>query len=290
MVYLIAVTILWSFSFSLINVYLSSSVDSYFAVMIRILLALVLFLPFLRPRRTPLKTALGLMGVGAIQIGAMSIFVYQAFTLLSVPEVLLFTVLTPLYVTLFDDALARRFSGFHLATAAIAVTGALLIASFDVKPGFWNGFVVVQLSNLCFAVGQVAYRRLPGLADSRHGHKGALQQFGWFYVGAAVLLVPAWLLLGDWTRLPTTSVQWGVLAWLGLIASGLGYYFWNEGARRVDAGTLAIMNEALKPAGLAVNVLIWNHDTDPWRLALCSVVICGALALNLWGGRRRRTA
>lgn len=288
MAYLIAVTILWSFSFSLIDVYLSASVDSYFAVMVRMLLATLVFLPMLRPRRTPFKTALGLMLIGAVQIGAMSVFVYQSFELLSVPEVLLFTVLTPLYVTLFDDALARRFSPFHLMTAAIAVCGSLLIAPFAVKQGFWAGFLLVQASNICFALGQVAYRRLPGLASAARGRFGTLHQFGWFYIGALILLLPAWLLLGDHSRLPTTGEQWGVLLWLGIVASGIGYYFWNQGARQVDAGTLAIMNEALKPAGLAVNVLFWNKDADPLRLSLCALVICAALVINLVGSRRRK--
>lgn len=286
--YLLGVTLLWSFSFSLIGVYLSGQVDSYFSVLVRILLALLLFLPLLRPRRIAPRTACGLMAVGAVQIGAMYIFYYQSFELLSVPEVLLFTILTPIYVTLIDDALAKRFSPFYLGTAAIAVVGALLISHPGVEPGFWRGFWMVQASNLCFALGQVAYRRLPGLAAVDGSKLSALHQFGWFYVGAAILVVPAFVLFGDASRPATTAVQWSVLLWLGLIASGLGYFFWNEGARRVDAGTLAIMNEALKPAGLAVNVLIWNRDADVLRLTLSALVIGFALWLNLWWTRRRR--
>jgi len=300
MAYLCIVTLLWSFSFSLIGVYLASSVDSYFAVMLRVLLALLVFLPLLRPKSTSLKTAIGLMAVGALQIGAMYIFFYQSFEVLSVPEVLLFTILTPFYVTLLDDALARHFSPFHLLTAAIAVAGALIITPHHVNAGFWHGFLLVQASNLCFALGQIAYRRLPGIGKgaAKEGEAGighpsrgagsALNQFGWFYVGAAILLVPAYLLFGNNAHLPTTSTQWGILVWLGVVASGVGYYLWNQGTRQVDAGTLAIMNEALKPVGLAVNVIFWNHSADIPRLLMCSLVICLALALNLWGNRRKR--
>ncbi|OZB26666.1 MAG: hypothetical protein B7X51_13205, partial [Pseudomonas sp. 34-62-33] len=89
-------------------------------------------------------------------------------------------------------------------------------------------------------------------------------------------------------RLPSTALQWSVLVWLGVAASGLGLYWWNKGASLVDGGTLAVMNNALVPAGLLVNLLIWNHDADLLRLAQGGVVIAASLPLvNL--GRTRRT-
>ncbi|MBB3232672.1 carboxylate/amino acid/amine transporter [Halomonas stenophila] len=282
--YLVGITVLWAFSFSLIGVYLAGQVDSYFAVMTRIALAALVFLPFLRPALLRGRQRLALLGLGAVQLGLMYIFFYQSFLLLSVPEVLLFTILTPLYITLLDDALFRRFTPFHLVTAALAVLGAAVIRYRGLDDGYWLGFLVVQGANLCFALGQVGYRRLSaGLPEALP----RLAVFGWFYLGALAVAAPAFLLLGDATALPTSGVQWGVLAWLGLVASGLGYFLWNLGATRVDAGALAIMNNALVPAGLLVNLLIWNRDADLPRLALGGAIILGSLALNEWWQRRR---
>lgn len=284
MSYLIGVTALWAFSFSLIGVYLAGQVDSYFAVLVRVALASLLFLPFLRPSALANGMKLAMMGVGAIQLGLMYIFFYQSFLLLSVPEVLLFTIFTPLYVTLLDDAMARRFSPFYLFTAALAVLGAAVIRYQGISSGFWLGFLVVQGANLCFAIGQVAYRHLtPRLPQ------GVVQRcvFGWFYLGALALALVAFAMFGSSNRLPTTGVQWGVLGWLGLVASGLGYFLWNKGATRVDAGALAIMNNALVPAGLLVNLLIWNRDADIVRLALGGAVIVASLLVNEWWARRR---
>ena len=69
-----AVTLLWAFSFSLIGVYLAGQVDSYFAVLTRILLAVLVFLPLLI--RHPVRPALALrvMAIGAIQLGLMYVF------------------------------------------------------------------------------------------------------------------------------------------------------------------------------------------------------------------------
>src|SRR5690606_15191882 len=83
--YLIGVTLLWAFSFSLIGVYLAGQVDAYFAVLLRVLLALLVFLPFMRP--LPWQLAGKLSALGAVQLGLMYLFYYQSFILLTVPEV-----------------------------------------------------------------------------------------------------------------------------------------------------------------------------------------------------------
>ncbi len=282
---LVGVTVLWAFSFSLIGVYLAGQVDSYFSVLMRIGLATLVFLPFLRPSLLRGGQRLALMGLGAVQLGVMYIFFYQSFLLLSVPEVLLFTIFTPLYIALLDDALFGRFTPFYLLTASLAVLGAAVIRYQGLDSGFWSGFLVVQGANLCFALGQVGYRRLSaGLPDSLPRHS----VFAWFYLGALAVAVPAFALLGNAEGLPTTGMQWGVLLWLGLAASGLGYFLWNLGATRVDAGALAVMNNLLIPAGLLVNLLIWNRDADLVRLGVGGAIIVGSLWLNEWWLKRRR--
>lgn len=290
---LILMTVVWSFSFSLIGVYLAGHVDSYFSVLARVALASLLFLPLLRIRTTPAADIIKMMVIGALQIGLMYLFYYQAFEVLSVPEVLLFTIFTPLYITLFDDALSRRFSPVALSCSVLAVCGALLISHASINPGFWHGFLLVQVCNFCFAVGQVMYRRwMPAhQADisARDAFKARLHCFGWFYIGALVIVLPAYLCFGNTSKLPETSLQWGIILWLGLVASGMGYYAWNEGARKVDAGTLAVMNEVLKPMGLAVNVLIWNRDADMPRLLAAAAIILVALLINLGWQRHRRS-
>ncbi|MFG6178253.1 carboxylate/amino acid/amine transporter [Halomonas sp. THAF12] len=282
--YLVGITVLWAFSFSLIGAYLAGQVDSYFSVLTRITLAALLFLPVLRPHLLHGRQRLALMGLGAVQLGLMYIFFYQSFLLLSVPEVLLFTVLTPLYITLLDDLLFRRFSPFHLLTAALAVLGAAVIRYRGLDGNYWLGFLVVQGANICFALGQVGYRRL---SSELPAALPRLAVFGWFYLGALAVALPAFLWWGDATALPTTPLQWGVLAWLGLVASGVGYFLWNLGATRVDAGALAVMNNALVPAGLLVNLLIWNRDADLPRLALGGAIILASLLINEWWQRRR---
>ncbi|MGR7919610.1 carboxylate/amino acid/amine transporter [Zobellella denitrificans] len=275
MSYLVFVTLLWAFSFSLIGVYLAGAVDSYFSVLSRVALAALLFLPFLS-RCLPARLALGLMGCGAVQLGIMYLFYYQSFLLLTVPEVLIFTVLTPIYVTLIYDLLNRRFNPGYLLTAALAVLGALVIRFDGITDTYLLGFAVVQGANLCFALGQVGYKVL---MERYPQHPPQHRLFGYFYLGALLVVVPAWLWLGT-DRYPASGLQWGILLWLGLGASGLGYFLWNKGATLVNAGALAIMNNALVPAGLLVNLLIWNREADLLRLGLGGLIIIASLWLN----------
>jgi carboxylate/amino acid/amine transporter len=250
-------------------------VDAYVSVWIRVALAALVFLPFIRPRAIRKTDALKLMGIGGIQLGLMYIFYYQSFLLLTVPEVLVFTVFTPIYVTLIYDALKKRFCPLHLLSAAIAVLGALIIRYDNLTEKYLLGFLVVQGANLCFAFGQVGYKFFK---ESRP-QVAQRDIFGWFYIGALIVVSIAWAIWGK-AELPTEPIQIGVLLWLGIVASGAGYFLWNRGASRVDAGYLGIMNNALVPAGLIVNVTIWNREANLSRLALGGAVILIALLLH----------
>ncbi len=277
MIQLAAVTVLWAFSFSLIGEYLAGNVDSYFAVLTRVLLASLVFLPFLNFSLLSTAQKSMLAALGAIQLGLMYIFFYHSFLYLSVPEVLLFTIITPLYVAILNDALFRRFTPFHILCACIAMAGAMIIRFQGVSANFWTGFFIVQGANLCFALGQVGYRKLAStFAPAVSNH----HVFGWFYLGALAVALPAFFMFGNTSQLPEDMLQWGVLLWLGVVASGLGYFFWNQGALNVSAGTLAIMNNALIPAGLVVNLVLWQKDTDLSRLLLGGGIIAAALWLS----------
>lgn len=283
---LILVTLLWAFSFSLIGVYLAGQVDSYFSVLTRVVLATGVFLPFLN-WRTPPRTAATLMAIGAVQLGLMYLFYYQSFLLLSVPEVLLFTIFTPVYIALIYDLLARRFSPWNLLIAAIAVLGAAIIRWDNLSGSYWTGLLVVQGANLCFATGQVAYKQFMQSETKRGTRLPPRQTFGWFFIGASIVATMAWLILGN-PQYPSSNLQWGILLWLGAVASGLGYFLWNKGATQVSPGTLAAMNNALIPAGLLVNLLLWNRDADLVRLTVGGIVIVAAVLLSEWHNKHRR--
>lgn len=273
MALLIITTILWAFSFSLIGEYLAGQVDTWFSVLFRLLLAAAVFLPFLRWRGYRVSTLLMYMAVGALQLGIMYLVSFQAYLYLSVSEFLLFTVMTPLYITLIYDLLKGRGVRWGYALSAIlAVGGAAIIRYERVSEHFWHGLMLVQIANIIFAIGMVGYKRLQEVRPvPQH------TAFSWFYLGAALIAVVAWFIWGNPQKLPTTNLQWGILAWLGIVASGLGYFMWNYGATQVDAGTLGIMNNMHVPAGLLVNLAIWQQQPHWPSFILGAAVIFASL-------------
>ncbi len=283
MPYLLTVTLLWAFSFSLIGEYLAGQVDSDFAVLARVLVAALVFLPFTVWRGLPRRLLAGFWLAGALQFGVTYLCLYRSFQVLTVPEVLLFTVLTPIYVTLLDDALARRFNPWALVAAVVAVGGGAIIRFKPLEGDYLLGFLLLQVANATFAAGQVLCRQLL----ARYPVEQPLHRyFGHFFLGALVLALPSFLLFGNPAKLPHTLVQWGVLLWMGLFATALGMFWWVKGSTRVNAGTLAVMNELHVPAGLVVNLLIWNRDADLPRLAAGGAVILASLWLCRLGRRR----
>ena len=287
MFHLLVVNLIWSFSFSLIGQYLAGQVDSDFAVLTRVAIAAAVFLPFMRWRGLPRPLIAGFWLAGALQFGVTYLCLYRSFSVLTVPEVLLFTVLTPIYVTLLEDALVRRFNRWALLAAAVAVGGGVWIRYQPLEGEFLWGFILLQIANATFAAGQVLCRRLL----LRYQPSVPLYRFfGHFFLGALVLALPSFLLFGNPDRLPSTTVQWGVLAWMGLFATALGMFWWVKGSTRVDAGTLAIMNELHVPLGLLVNLLIWNRDADLGRIAAGGTVILLSLFINRVGRMRMATA
>lgn len=282
---LVFVTLLWAFSFSLIGEFLSGHVDNDFAVLTRVLLAALLFAPVTAWRNIPLPLKSGIMLCGALQFGVTYLLLYRSFGILTVPEVLLFTVFTPLYVTLIDDALNRQFSASALIAAAIATLGAAIIRYDGLSQDYLTGFLMLQVANITFAAGQVGYKHLMSAYPLPIP---AWRSFGYFFFGALLVALPAFLIFGNADLLPSNMFQWGILAWLGIVASGLGMYWWNRGGCQVDAGTLAVMNNALVPAGLVVNLVIWGQDEAILPLLIGGAIIASSLYVNSYLRRLNR--
>jgi carboxylate/amino acid/amine transporter len=280
--YLLVVTLIQAFSFSLIGEYLAGHVDSYFAVLVRVLLAGLVFIPLTRWRSVEPGFMRGLLVIGALQFGVTYVCLYLSFRVLTVPEVLLFTILTPLHVTLIEDALNRRFNPWALIAALVAVAGAAVIRFDQITAHFLGGFLLLQLANFTYAAGQVMYKHLVKRYPSDQPH---YRRFGFFYVGALLVVLPAFLLFGKANFLPDAPLQWGVLVFLGLVSTALGMYWWNKGACLVQGGTLAVMNNLHVPVGLLLNLLIWNQHEPLGRLALGGLVILGAVWISRLGNQ-----
>lgn len=269
MLYLIVVSLLWAFSFGLIKRYLAG-VDSAFVTTIRLGLSLIVFLPFLRLRGVSVRIGLTLAAIGAVQFGVMYLAYIESFRYLHAYEAALFTITTPIFVTLLVDCFERALRPRALIAALLAVvgTGIIVVKSTDLKLTL-AGLALVQLSNVAFAFGQVFYRRL----RKQHAALKDREIFALLYAGAVVVAVTA--LLGRGVSFNLTTSQLWTLVYLGMVASGVGFFLWNKGAVQVKGGTLAVMNNLKVPLAVACALLFFGESANLPRL-VASLLVLGA--------------
>lgn len=283
---LLLASLLWSFSFGLIKAHLGD-VHPAFVGFARLALTLPVFLPLLRLRGLKATDIRRLLFIGGVQYGlAYSTYLY-AFQYLEGHHVALLTIFTPLYVVGFDAMRARRAPWTPLALAALAVLGAAVIQYRGVSwSGVLAGVLLMQVANACFAWGQLAYR------DFRHLHTTLQDRhvFGLLFVGGTLVSAITTTALQGWSAAATLEPsQLGTLIYLGVVASGLGFFAWNRGAVSTPPATLAVMNNLKIPLAVAAAVVVFGEETDlPRLLAGGGLMIAAAFIAQRWSTRAAR--
>ncbi|MBT65051.1 MAG: EamA family transporter [Puniceicoccaceae bacterium] len=272
MIYLTIVSLIWAFSFGLIGNALLG-VDSIFVATIRLSIAGLAFFPFLRWSKVPSGSHLKLIGCGAVQFGVMYVSYIKAFQYIPSHLVALFSILTPLYVVTINDLRQRQFHRKYLYAALLSIAGAAVIKAKSGSIGsIWIGFGLMQIAGLAFGFGQVYYR------DWKRAHPTTKdsQVFGLLYVGGIAVAVLSCALWSDWEQTQLSSKQLQVLLYLGLVASGLGFFLWNKGAALCRAGTLAAFNNAVVPLAMASSLFIFGEISQIESGALARLLVGSA--------------
>lgn len=276
MMWLFFVSLMWAFSFGLIKGRLAG-LDPFAVTVIRLALSSLVFLPLWRPRALRWKLCVSLMAIGAVQYGLMYVTYIAAFKHLAAHQVAVFTIFTPLYMAILLELTRKTFSLRLLVAALLAVAGSWIITGRAVA---WSelrlGFLLIQVSNICFGAGQLAYRYVMA-----RGPKDVPESriFFWLFLGGALLaLLPAcWT--GGLLHLDMDAGQMWTLLYLGLLPSGLGFFLWNYGARRVGAGFLAVMNNLKIPLAVACSLLFFGEQAGLVALATGGALLAFSLYL-----------
>ena len=281
MIYLAVVSIIWAFSFGLIGSSLAG-LDSFLVATLRLGIASVAFLFMLRIKSIGLIDHARLVLMGAIQFGVMYGCYMKAFQYLPSHIVAIFSITTPIYVVLIHNLRQKSFSKKFILVALLSVVGAGIIKAQSVPSGdIWTGFSLMQVAGLSFAFGQVAYR------DWKKGNPQVVDRsvFGLLILGGFVSVGCFSFILTDFSDLNISLEQWQSIVYLGIVASGLGFFLWNKGATKVNPGTLAAFNNAVVPLAVLCSLFVFREveslsSEDLLRLILGSSFILGAVVLS----------
>jgi drug/metabolite transporter (DMT)-like permease len=136
----------------------------------------------------------------------------------------------------------------------------------------------MQFAGLSFGFGQVEYRRWKRSKPQIKDH----QVFALLLVGGFVVAGAASAFLTDRLSVQINADQCRVLLYLGLVASGIGFFLWNKGAALCCTGTLAAFNNAVVPLAMACSIFIFGELDEVTaitlvRLSLGALCITGAV-------------
>lgn len=283
MIYLIIVSIIWALSFSLIKGSLTS-IDPNFVAFFRLLVSMIIFIPFLRLKQIRKNHFFQLFIIGILQYGLMYIAYIYSYQYLKAYEIAILTIFTPIFIVLINDIWVKEFSLFNWLKAILAIIGAgIIVYSENTEFGFWKGILLVQLSNFLFALGQVYYKKLnEGLTKINHQSNYSI-----IFFGAALVTAIFSFFNTDYQSLSITSSQWLILLYLGGVASGLGFFLWNYGVVKVEVSLVAVLNNLKIPLGVIFAIILVNESVNIIQLTIGSALILLALRIGKYSNNAK---
>ena len=258
MAYLIAISILWSFSFGIIK-YGLSGIDSSFISFARNVIALTFFSSVTIYNIKKFSFDLKLVGIGALQFGLMYIFYIESYQYLPAYFIATFTITTPIYVVLASKYLngnSLNRNGIYAILLVIIGSYLMRFNSLNLKD-YMLGFVLIQCANIFFATGQILFKKW----NDKNKDKDIVHNFSQLFFGAT-LITSIFYFLGSSESAILTQSNLFSLLFLGIISSGIGFLMWNIGATKVSAEKLAIMNNAVIPIAIFNSYLIFGEEIN----------------------------
>lgn len=258
MAYLIAISILWSFSFGIIK-YGLAGIDSSFISFARNVIALTFFSSVTIYNIKKFSFDLKLAGIGALQFGLMYIFYIESYQYLPAYLIATFTITTPIYVVLASKYLngnSLNRNGIYAILLVIIGSYLMRFNSLNLKD-YMLGFVLIQCANIFFATGQILFKKW----NDKNKDKDIVHNFSQLFFGAT-LITSIFYFLGSSESAILTQSNLFSLLFLGIISSGIGFLMWNIGATKVSAEKLAIMNNAVIPIAIFNSYLIFGEEIN----------------------------
>lgn len=261
---LIIATVCFSLSFGLIKTQLVS-LPSEFVVFFRLLLAGILFIPFIK--LSNIRKHLFAAVVGVVQFGIMYLCFINAFKYLQGNEVALLTTTTPIFVALWSTLFGAKFKFIYIVCILMSVLGAGIIVWQNLSfTEICKGVILMETCNCSFALGQVLWKKFINDTSAKYMSSA--------YLGACLLVAPILLFNDGFNILNTLTIEQILsLLYLALVPTGIGFFLWNKGSVKVKYSTLAIMNNLKIPFAVFFSIIIFQEKINLLNFIIGSAII-----------------
>jgi drug/metabolite transporter (DMT)-like permease len=289
MAWLIGASLIWGLSFGLIKG-LAQDIDPFTLGLYRSVVAAFVFVPWFRvPIKSPRMNQGGheliddfisefssAFFCGFVQIGLMYGPYLKSFQYLKSYEVALFTMTTPLIAGALMRPSERSSWSRLLCSISLATLGGCIVAWGDIVSDRWIiGVLLVQAANSLFVIGSLLWSRLFSKEAEKRPRTQARLMTPYFMGASAASLVLIALFSSPFPSLSRHHVF--TIIWLGVMASGVGFFMWNLGVLRVQATTLAVANNLKIPLAILISLLVFGESANGTTLSLGLAIIMLAL-------------
>jgi drug/metabolite transporter (DMT)-like permease len=279
--WLIGASAIWGLSFGLIKGK-TGHIDPFFLSCARLLLAFLFSLAFYRPSDMPNSKRFRLAAVGALQLGFMYAPYLFSFRYLKAYEVALFTMLTPVFVAGIYVVQKKSWNSTLFFATSLAIVGGLIAAwkplASDLGP-MLIGFGLVQISNLLFAFGQSLLFQDGTIGTQKSPLVGVPFYFSGAFAASLICYLVSHLIQAGPALGGATSQDLLVIAWLGIVSSGVGFLIWNWGVIKVNVSQLAVASDIKLPIAVLISVFVFLEPANLLQLSMSLVVLTSAAVL-----------
>lgn len=246
----------------------------------RLLIASALFLSAVRPaavRQLPRADALRMAGLGVIGFAGVQILQALGASQTSGATATMLASTAPLWIALLAPVLLReRLRATTLVGLALALAGVAAIVG--VGGGQPDDLAGAPLGNAFVLLSSVANALYTVLGKGLAQRYSPLMLCAGSCLGGALATVP----LAAWELVPLatapvwpTPLGWGLLAYLGILVTFVGFAVWFWGLRALPAARAGALIFLQPLSGLALASLILGDRLTPSFLLGCGLVLAG---------------
>ncbi|MDB4873614.1 MAG: putative rane protein [Gemmatimonadetes bacterium] len=277
---LVLMALIWGVNFSVVK-FGTSLVDPLAYNGLRVALAATLLVAIVAIGRMPLpsaRTSAALLGLGVLGNGVYQFFFVEGIALTRASDAALVISASPAFIAIIGRVRGvDRVNRKGVIGIALSVAGIGLVVYGTSQGDAGHASLLGDALVLCGSLSWAIYTVLLKPYTERVGgmQLSALTMLG----GAVPLLVIAWPALthANWGAMP--PLGWTAVAYSGVFALVIAYYFWYRGVRTIGP-TRTAMYSNLQPLIAVLVAWVMLHETPtPWQ-AVGALCIMGGLLLT----------
>ncbi|WP_201862091.1 DMT family transporter [Microvirga soli] len=168
----------------------------------------------------------------------------------------------------------ERPTGDALAFIALAFVGLLMVTQVEAgtlswSSGYGTGLLQALGAAFLYAVASIVVKQLKGIPP----HVIALVQA----VLGTLMLLP----LADFSSLPMESLQWGYLAVLGVVHTGIMYILLYAALQKLPTPMIAVLSFTYPAVAILVDYLAYGRDLSLGQWSGIGLILLGSAGVNL---------